>query len=75
MDQRLQIVRHNQEIIYSQRDEPLQEFPDVFLQTTTMRRMPTTTRRQRMTSSRLHFIALSPFWCLDDKGGEECYLY
>jgi hypothetical protein len=29
MDQRLQIVRHNQEIIHSQRDEPLQEFPDV----------------------------------------------
>jgi hypothetical protein len=23
----------------------------------------------------LHFIALFPFWCLDDKGGEECYLY
>jgi hypothetical protein len=29
MDQRLQIVRHNQESIHSQRDEPLQEFPDV----------------------------------------------
>jgi hypothetical protein len=29
IDQRLQIVRHNQEIIHSQRDEPLQEFPDV----------------------------------------------
>jgi hypothetical protein len=29
MDQHLQIVRHNQEIIHSQRDEPLQEFPDV----------------------------------------------
>jgi hypothetical protein len=29
MDQRLQIVRRNQEIIHSQRDEPLQEFPDV----------------------------------------------
>jgi hypothetical protein len=29
MDQRLHIVRHNQEIIHSQRDEPLQEFPDV----------------------------------------------
>jgi hypothetical protein len=29
MDQRLQIVRHNQEIIHSQRDEPLQEFPDI----------------------------------------------
>jgi hypothetical protein len=29
MNQRLQIVRHNQEIIHSQRDEPLQEFPDV----------------------------------------------
>jgi hypothetical protein len=29
MDQRIQIVRHNQEIIHSQRDEPLQEFPDV----------------------------------------------
>jgi hypothetical protein len=29
MDQRLQIVRSNQEIIHSQRDEPLQEFPDV----------------------------------------------
>jgi hypothetical protein len=29
MDQRLQIVRHNQEIIHSQWDEPLQEFPDV----------------------------------------------
>uniref|UniRef100_UPI003D13CE9D hypothetical protein n=1 Tax=Sedimenticola sp. TaxID=1940285 RepID=UPI003D13CE9D len=28
MDQRLQIVRRNQEIIHSQRDEPLQEFPD-----------------------------------------------
>jgi hypothetical protein len=29
MDQHLQIVRRNQEIIHSQRDEPLQEFPDV----------------------------------------------
>jgi hypothetical protein len=29
MDQCLQIVRCNQEIIHSQRDEPLQEFPDV----------------------------------------------
>jgi hypothetical protein len=29
MDQRLQIVRHNQEIIHSQWDELLQEFPDV----------------------------------------------
>jgi hypothetical protein len=29
MEQCLQIVRHNQEIIHSQRDEPLQEFPDV----------------------------------------------
>jgi hypothetical protein len=29
MHQRLQIVRRNQEIIHSQRDEPLQEFPDV----------------------------------------------
>jgi hypothetical protein len=29
MNQHLQIVRHNQEIIHSQRDEPLQEFPDV----------------------------------------------
>jgi hypothetical protein len=29
MDKRLQIVRCNQEIIHSQRDEPLQEFPDV----------------------------------------------
>jgi hypothetical protein len=29
MDPRLQIVRRNQEIIHSQRDEPLQEFPDV----------------------------------------------
>jgi hypothetical protein len=29
MDQHLQIVRCNQEIIHSQRDEPLQEFPDV----------------------------------------------
>jgi hypothetical protein len=29
MDQRLQVVRRNQEIIHSQRDEPLQEFPDV----------------------------------------------
>jgi hypothetical protein len=29
MDQRLQIVRHNQEIIHSQWDEPLLEFPDV----------------------------------------------
>jgi hypothetical protein len=28
MNQRLQIVRRNQEIIRSQRDEPLQEFPD-----------------------------------------------
>jgi hypothetical protein len=25
-------------------------------------------------SSWLHFIVLFPFWCLDDKGGEECYL-
>jgi hypothetical protein len=29
IDQCLQIVRCNQEIIHSQRDEPLQEFPDV----------------------------------------------
>jgi hypothetical protein len=29
MDQRLQIVQRNKEIIHSQRDEPLQEFPDV----------------------------------------------
>jgi hypothetical protein len=29
MDQRLQIVQRNQQIIHSQRDEPLQEFPDV----------------------------------------------
>jgi hypothetical protein len=29
MDQRLQIVRRNQEIIHIQRNEPLQEFPDV----------------------------------------------
>jgi hypothetical protein len=29
MDQCLQIVRRNQEIIHCQRDEPLQEFPDV----------------------------------------------
>jgi hypothetical protein len=31
MEQRLQIVRRNQEIIHSQRDEPLQEFPDVLV--------------------------------------------
>jgi hypothetical protein len=29
MEQRLQIVRCNHEIIHSQRDEPLLEFPDV----------------------------------------------
>jgi hypothetical protein len=29
MDQCLQIVRRNQEIIHSQRDKPVQEFPDV----------------------------------------------
>jgi hypothetical protein len=29
IDQRLQIVQRNQEIIHSQRDEPLQEFLDV----------------------------------------------
>jgi hypothetical protein len=29
MDHRLQIVRRNQEIIHSQQDDPLQEFPDV----------------------------------------------
>jgi hypothetical protein len=29
MDQRLQIVWHIQEIIHSQQDEPLLEFPDV----------------------------------------------
>jgi hypothetical protein len=29
MEQRLQIVRSNQEIIHNQRDEPLQEFPDI----------------------------------------------
>jgi hypothetical protein len=29
MDQRLQIVRRNQKIIHSQRDEALQKFPDV----------------------------------------------
>jgi hypothetical protein len=31
MYQCLQIVWHNQEIIHSQRDEPLQEFPDLSL--------------------------------------------
>jgi hypothetical protein len=31
-------------------------------------------RRRRTTSSRLLFIAIFPFWCLDDKGGEECSL-
>jgi hypothetical protein len=31
MDQRLQIVRHNQEIIHNQRDEPLLEFPNVLV--------------------------------------------
>jgi hypothetical protein len=29
MEQRLEIVHRNQEIIHSQRDEPLHEFPDV----------------------------------------------
>jgi hypothetical protein len=29
IDQRLQIVRCNQEIIHNQRDELLQEFPDI----------------------------------------------
>jgi hypothetical protein len=29
MDQRLQILRHNQEIIHSQQDEPLEEFLDI----------------------------------------------
>jgi hypothetical protein len=29
MDQHLQIVQRNKEIIHSQQDEPLQEFPDV----------------------------------------------
>ncbi len=29
MDQHLQIMRRNQEIIHSQQDEPLQEFPDI----------------------------------------------
>jgi hypothetical protein len=29
MEQCLKIVRCNQDIIYSQRDEPLQEFPDI----------------------------------------------
>jgi hypothetical protein len=29
MEQCLQIVRHNQYIIHTQRDEPLLEFPDV----------------------------------------------
>jgi hypothetical protein len=29
MDQRLQIVQHNQEIIHSQWDEPLQEFSNI----------------------------------------------
>jgi hypothetical protein len=31
MDQCLQIVQCNQEIIHSQRDEPLQEFPNVLV--------------------------------------------
>jgi hypothetical protein len=102
MDQCLQIVQRNKEIIHSQWDEPLQEFPDVpvfppvldpyglltptelaafalallvFLRTATMRHKPTMTRRRRTMSSQLHFIALFPFWCLDDKGGEESYLY
>jgi hypothetical protein len=47
----------------------------MFLQTTMMRHRPTTMRRRRTMSSQLHFIALFPFWYLDDKGGEECYLY
>jgi hypothetical protein len=29
MEQRLQIVRHNQKIIHSQRDKPLLEFSDI----------------------------------------------
>jgi hypothetical protein len=40
-----------------------------------MRRRPTMMRRRRTTSSQLHFIAFSPFWCLDDKGGEECFSF
>jgi hypothetical protein len=31
LDQRLHIVRCNQEIIHSQQDEPLLEFPDVLV--------------------------------------------
>jgi hypothetical protein len=45
----------------------------VFLQTMTMRHRPTMTRRRRTTSSRLHFIALFPFWCLDDKGEKRVF--
>jgi hypothetical protein len=40
-----------------------------------MRCRPTMMRRHRTMCSWLHFIALFPFWCLDDKGGEESYLY
>jgi hypothetical protein len=36
------------------------------------------TRRPRMTSSShgaCSSLGLFPFWCLDDKGGEDSYLY
>jgi hypothetical protein len=98
MDQRLQIVRCNQEIIYSQQGMTLLEFPDIpiFLPipdpygSLTLTELaafgigPThvsddddnkETEDDEYPALLLRFLALSPFWCLDDKGGEESYLY
>jgi hypothetical protein len=105
IEQHLQIVRHNQEIIHSQRNEPLQEFPDVPVFPPVLdpygSLTPTElaafgigparisfddddeaqanddeeTEDDEYPALLLCFIALFPFCCLDDKGGEESYLY
>jgi hypothetical protein len=99
MDQRIQIVRRNQEIIHSQRDEPLEKFPDVPVfppvpdpyDSLTLAELAAfdigpahissdddddeETEDDKYLTSLLRFISLFPFWCLDDKGGEESYIY
>jgi hypothetical protein len=98
-------VRFNQEIIHIQRDESLQELPDIFVfppvpdpyGSLTPAELAAfgiglvhvssddddeahaddddETKDDEQPALLLRFIALFPFWCLDDKGGEESYIY
>jgi hypothetical protein len=104
MEQRLQIMRRNQEIIQSQEDEPLQEFPNIpifplipdpYASLTPAELVAFGIGPARVSSDDddeaqtyineeteddeypallLCFIALFPFWCLDDKGRRELSL-